>query len=355
MKGTYRALVLAGMTAIAAIALVGCEKEDVLATVNDDVITRAEWSRRCETAMENYLSFAQMRQRIGRPILPVGYYCLEQLIGERIVAQLAKKEGVSATDEEVNDLLERLIRQQPQYLDQQKAAGRSRAAVKEALKNDINEFKLRTKGVEVSMKEVEDYIRLHPEDFEEPARVRGKVIAVTTEAAKKAVDKELAGGVNFQIVATNMSEDPSRERGGAFGPVPIQSLSVDIQPIIEQTRVFGTTPWIRQGNAWLKFYIDEKTEKRYKAPDEDVKWGLRRRLMLEKAAALNDYAATLTDAVNSAKVKINESWLEGLWKSEKTQRLEMIKQREKREKEAEATTGGTPKPPGAGASPLGGQ
>lgn len=355
MNGTYRALAFFGLAAFGALAFVGCEKEDVLATVNDDVITRAEWSRRCEVAMENYLTFAQLRQRIGRPILPVGYFCLEQMIGEKVVAQLAKKEGVSATDEEVNDLLERLIRQQPQYLDQQKAAGRSRAAVKEALKHEINEFKLRTKGVEVSMKEVEDYIRLHPEDFEEPARVRGKVIAVSTEAAKQAVDKELAGGVNFQIVATNMSEDPSRERGGAFGPVPIQSLSVDIQPIIEQTRVFGTTPWIRQGNAWLKFYIDEKTEKRYKAPNEDVKWGLRRRLMLEKASALNDYAATLTDAVNSAKVKINESWLEGLWKSEKTQRLEMMKQREKREKEAEGTGTGAPKPPGGGSSPLGGQ
>jgi len=344
-----------GIITISAVAVVlaGCNTGNAdsegLATINGESITRGDWNLQNQIAGTAYPQYLLLRQRIGREPLPVGYFTLDKLIGEKLILQMAKEENVLATAQDVDTELSRILRQNPKYLEGQQALGRTRGILKDDLKVQLSRFNLITKGTKVSDAETSDYVRLHPEEFTQPASVRYRLIGVTTEAKKKKVDAELNGGTTFAIAAQQYSEDASAKDGGAMPTAAISDLPTKVRTVVEAARPLSATDWIQYGaTGWVKLYIEEKTAKKYVAPDADIKAQLRRQLMLAKAQDQSNWNERFLDKLNSSKIEVKETWLANLWKREKASRQEEVKRRKEMEKAN--TPAGTP-----GASPGGSQ
>jgi foldase protein PrsA len=330
----------------------GCEDVKVVAEVNGQAITRDNWNQRCQLTMSGYSQYLTLRSQMGRQAAPVGYYALDQLIQEAVLLQLAKEKGLLPTDKDVDDALARLVRKDASYLEKQNAVGRKRQYVKDEIRIDLARFNIQTENVEVTLKEVEDYIKYHKDEFKEPPTVRFSIIAVDTEEAKKAVDRDLATGVTFDLVARQYSIHESREQGGAIMQrIPLNRVEPGLREYLEKTPVFQTTPWIPAQQGWIKLKVDEKTEERDIAITEDVKTDLRDRLMLAKAEDVSDFASDFLDALNEAKVEIKDQYLSALWKQDQATRKEALKRQREQEKEAESAvepTGTSPAPGPAG-------
>jgi RNA-binding protein YhbY len=345
---------LLSLLVLAAFIAAGCEKEDVLATVNGEKIMRDAWRRKAELAGERYATWLQQRAQAGQPLYPVGYYALDQLILEKILYQLAKTEGVTATPQEVEDYLQRAIRKKSSFLDDQKMLGRNKQSIKDEIRAELTRFNLQTKGVKVSDAEVDEYIKLHPEDFTYPAVVTFRIIAVKNKEDEAAVDKDLQSGMTFAMVATNRSEDDSKKVGGLTPQKIIKQLPAEIQQIVAETPVgkyyTGGPPeshgWQQVREGYLRLYIDSKNPEQYTAPNADQKWLVKRSMMQQKAADQSEFQDKLVDAVTSAKVEVNETYLATMWKGDAKMRVEFLKQQKQKEKAAETSgkadvTGGT--------------
>lgn len=353
MDARKRILLAGILAAVGTGLLVGCGSSgggsnEVLATVNAETITRGDWYSRAALTTTAYPQYLLVRQQMGRDPVPVGYFCLDQLIGEKIIMQMAKKESAIASAAEIDEALTRLTRQNPKFLEGQQAFGRSRGMVKDDLKLQLTRFNLMTKGVKVSREEVDEYIKLHPEEFTVPAAIRYRLIGVVSEADKQKVDKELAGGTTFALVAKQYSKDASAKNEGMMPRQAISDLPPAVRSVVEAARVLSTTDWIPLGaQGWVKLYIEEKTDKQYKAPDEDGKWQLERSMKLRKAQDQVNFTDKVIDALNAAKIDIKEPWMSNIWKKEKAQRQEEMKRRKEQERTA-TPAGGASAPAGGG-------
>ncbi len=185
-----------------ATALIGCSRGGSgVVTVNGQKISKDDYYRRLEMAP------------LGNR--PTGLVTANKMIYEKLVMQLADKEGVVPTDADIQkkiDFLKKTGKMQNLNIpiDQFKKDLR----VEQATLNVI------TKGIKVSDEEVKKrYEALKgKEPITNPEKVQLQVVACQTEDKIREVYKKIQGGTDFTIVSQTMTDDPNVKRvGGNLG------------------------------------------------------------------------------------------------------------------------------------------
>ncbi|MBI5168019.1 MAG: peptidylprolyl isomerase [Candidatus Eisenbacteria bacterium] len=168
---------------------------------------------------------------------------LDAMIDDRLVQAEAKRQGIAATDQELNRQLDAAIADQKERLGGEaafqealKRENLTEAQLRERFRGDLAKQiameKLRQKlfpRKPVTLPEAEAYFTAHKDKFPRvPAEVRLSVIQIPPQpestavaaglAKAQAVRKRLAGGERFAKVAAEVSEDPgSAQSGGDLG------------------------------------------------------------------------------------------------------------------------------------------
>ncbi len=163
---------------------------------------------------------------------------MNELIQKTLLVDAADKEGMKASDEEVETSLQEISKQIPEgesLEDFAKTAGVSLDRIREQIAIDTKIRKLYEKVTAEVAKpvetEVKKYFDEHPEEFEQKASVDAAHILISTQgitdatqlAAKEKVAKELREelvskkGDNFAEMAGLHSDCPSKAQGGDLG------------------------------------------------------------------------------------------------------------------------------------------
>lgn len=210
----------------------------VVAVVNDDVITLSE--------LQEVMIPLQMRlQSIADPLKRAEILkeqtqqALDQLIGQRLLVQIAKEQGVTVSDEQVEMHLQNVMNQQgwgeaelTQYLSAQ-------GMTKEDLKSQSREFLLQQhvtqRNLASKMQVTDSDLKSAYQDMltarKAEARVEGAHIILPvssgSDAAGEAATKQLAtellsrakGGEDFRSLAQQYSKGPGASNGGDLGVI----------------------------------------------------------------------------------------------------------------------------------------
>ncbi len=211
---------------------VPAELPDVLARVNGETITKAEFQN----------ALANIEERAGAPVPneqrdQVYRGVLEQLIGLRLLEQEARAKSINVPDADIDARLE-AIKQHfgaPGDFDKALAAQQmTMATLREQTRSDIRVQKLIEAEVDskitVQPKDVDDFYQKNPEQFKQEERVRAHHILITVaadaepkvkEAARvkaASILKQVRSGGDFQKLAQEHSQDPgTAPRGGDLG------------------------------------------------------------------------------------------------------------------------------------------
>lgn len=234
--------VLAALLAAAAAA----EADPVLLSVNGAKIRRSEVHRR-------------LWRRHGRE-------AVEVFIDELLWRQAARRLGLSPDPLEVDARVAELrkdFRDEATFLARLKAMG----STLEELRGRLGEELVREKVVRArrdvapTAAEVRGYFEKNREALGTPERVRLRYLLVRTEPEAKAALVAARAGADFAKLASELSSDPSKERGGDLGLVPrgrlqpeAEALAFSLQP--------GESGMVRTAKGWHVFQVVER-----KAPE----------------------------------------------------------------------------------------
>ncbi len=222
--------------------------EEIAARVNDAIITRSELQiRRDQVARQ--LSERFQGEELETRLNAAQDALLFDMINEELLLQQAKlmfdmdkyfdnlkrefkRSNEIATDTELVEYL----RKEGFTMDEFR-----RLLLRSNVPADTIQYEVARK-ISVSPAEVEAYYQAHPEEYRKASRVTLREIVILAdprgaEAARdlaSRVEERLAAGEDFADLARELSESPSRERGGLTGPFTPGELA----PLLEE-RAFG--------------------------------------------------------------------------------------------------------------------
>jgi peptidyl-prolyl cis-trans isomerase C len=203
---------------------------EVVARVNGEEIKKVELIKGAQQAQAQ---LAQMGQRPSSQGKQFFREVLDTMIAQILLEQEAKKQGVTASEEEAKQQVEGLRRSMPGEAFQQalQSEGMTEAELVASVREQLAARKYLQSQVadvpQVSPEEARAWYQSHPEQVQQPEGVRARHILVAAEANAPEAEKQKARqeaedllararkGEDFAALAAEHSDDPgSKVRGG---------------------------------------------------------------------------------------------------------------------------------------------
>lgn len=279
------------LAAAATFAQAQISPDRVLVVVNGQKITGASYYKRMEF-------LPNVGKLVGDQFLPAmpGFLALETLINETLMIQLATDKGVAPTNAQIDEEIARRLKQNPDFMKAFTMLGLTQADMEYDIRVQLSEFNLTTMGINITDFQVEKYYQENTPMFTVPKRYRLRLIAVTTDAEKAAVDADLAAGKDFAEVAKKHSKHVTNGNGGLMGDLPEDAIGENIKAIVKGLKEGQSTPWMEnQGETKVKVFLEKIYPQEVMKLDDDLKYEIRQNMMLTRGRVKNDVAQMMAN------------------------------------------------------------
>lgn len=331
-----------GMVIPVAVLLIvaGCGSKNV-GRVNDKPISQAEYYKlleRMAVPIVGQNDVPMVDPVTGRIVRDqAGYLALRMLVDRRIVLEMAEKEKVMPTEQEIEQELQRQ-KKQPDFNERLKALGYTQDDLKEDIKVELAAFKLITKGITVSDEEIQKEYQRRIAQFTTPAQVQVALILVDSRKKLDEVQSQIKKGIDFLVLAgqyrppdmpptMNTTSVWLQENNELFRQLP------QLWQTLQKTPVGSVTPpqpirWQtapgKVVNGWILFKVLEKKERQVRPLDDEVKEDLRRFLM--QAKSKRDLGRELVQMRSQAKVTFEIPRYNRRWEQDVKQWQQLLQQ-----------------------------
>jgi peptidyl-prolyl cis-trans isomerase SurA len=253
----------------------------IAAVVNDEVISVADVASRLRMVMlsSNLTDSPEIRQRIGAQVL-------RTIVDEKLQTQEAKRQNITATDEEINKALAQIEKQnnmQPGQLEQVlKSHGIERSALVDQLTASIVWQKLVRRLVSqtnvVSDEEIDYALKRAKDTANEPqSRVAEIFLAVDNPQQEDEVRRlaerlieQMKQGARFSAVAQQFSQSATAAVGGDIGWVRADQLSPELSKAVAQMRQGELSPPIRAAAGYYLLLVLDRRSGRSAGPEDSL-------------------------------------------------------------------------------------
>src|SRR6516164_2263996 len=251
----------------------------IAAVVNDEVISVADVRSRLRMVMlsSNLADSPDTQQRIANQVL-------RTIVDEKLQMQEAKRQNITATEEEINKAVAQIEKQnnmQPGQLDQAlKQRGIERSALVDQLTASIVWAKLVRRLLSqtnvVSDEEIDYALKRAQETVNEPqSRVAEIFLAVDNPQQEEEVRRlaerlsdQMRQGARFSAIAQQFSQSATAAVGGDIGWVRPEQLNSELGKMVAQMRPGELSPPLRTGAGYyLLLVLDRRSGRSAGAED----------------------------------------------------------------------------------------
>jgi peptidyl-prolyl cis-trans isomerase SurA len=253
----------------------------IAAVVNDEAISVADVTSRLKMVMlsSNLTDSPETRQRVAAQVL-------RTIVDEKLQMQEAKRQNITATDEEINKAVGQIEKQnnmQPGQLDQVlKSHGIERSALVDQLTASIVWQKLVRRLVSqtnvVSDEEIDYALKRAKESANEPqSRIAEIFLAVDNPQQEDEVRRlaerlteQMKQGARFSAVAQQFSQSATAAVGGDIGWVRADQLSPELGKAVTQMRPGELSPPIRAGAGYYLLLVLDRRSGSAAGPEDSL-------------------------------------------------------------------------------------
>ena len=283
MKRNLGVLVL--LLASAAVLTAGEIVDRIAAVVNDDIILLSE----VEEKLFILDSQGQLAGKDSTEIAEIRHDILNRLVEEKLVVQRARSQGIQVDDAEVTARVDEAMKQVKGQFPSEEAfqqalqrEGITETMLRQRYEKDVKRELLaqRVVGREIRSKvkvtsdEVKQYFDAHQEDLpRRPDEVHlAHIVAYPTDPQKdraaldriRTARRRILAGESFETVASELSDDPSRKRGGELGWFTEGDLDPDFQAAVDTLQIGELSTPIRTRYGYHLIEVQERDGKRFR-------------------------------------------------------------------------------------------
>lgn len=229
-----------------------------------------------------------------------GTEVLNRMIDNHAVRLEAELLGISVTTAEIEGELRRMsvgYNDMNEYFQAMKEQlGLSKEDLYADAEYNLLLEKITTKDIEITDKQIDDYMRLHKDEFKARKEFHiQQIILATEDHANKALN-ELKKGIDFAVLVRDRSiDDASASSGGDLGWVEdndpfVPSEILRAAALLQVGKISGVIE-LSNGNYAIIKLLDQKTEEQ--ESEEVVRERVRKQLALQKALPVKEVVQQL--------------------------------------------------------------
>lgn len=249
--------------------------EQILVKVNGDIFTKTDLEQRQVAALrqkgqavdpKNDLSNAQLRQALDE-ITP---QIMVDAVDELLIVQRGKELGYRLGDDQFKSVVDNIKKENKMETEEQfqaalKSEGMTMADLRRNLERSMIFQRVQQNEVlgkiGVTDDEARKYYESHMKEFTTPPTVTlreilvalpgdGKTINVAADEAAKQKAEQIrkrvtTGDENFEKLASEISDSPSKANAGLIGPLSVSDISPDLRKLVESMKPGDVSEIIR--------------------------------------------------------------------------------------------------------------
>jgi peptidyl-prolyl cis-trans isomerase SurA len=261
--------------------------EEIVAVVNDDVITLSQVRREYDIRLQAIQAANLVGEEHDKAIAQLRAQILDTMITDMLLLQLAKEKNINVT-EQLKGTIENIKKENSLATDEDlKRALAQQGLEWEPWLRQVEETMLRQSAVmsEVSRSialdeaEIVDYYKKHPAEFTEPEEYTLRAVYLATQDAdpaaletrkKDILDKVKAGG-DFTEISGTMSDPPLKESKGDLGAIKKGDLDKALLAAVEKMKKGDVSDWAQGRTGWYLLKLEDKKDSRLKTFEESRK------------------------------------------------------------------------------------
>ena len=290
--------------------VVGQVVEEIVAVVNDDVITLSQYKEQFDATVQQLRSALQ-GEEYEKQYQMLKSDMLNMMITDLLLMQQAKEKNVNVSEQvkmavdnikkenniESDDDLKRGLQQQgldyAQWIKQ----------LEDNMLRQATIYSEVDRAIVLDDSEIVGYYKLHPDEFTEPEEYHVRAIYLASEGktpaaleeARKLVSGKVKAGDPFNALAKEYSDGPAKEAEGDLGRFRKGELDKALEQSVAKLKAGEAGDWVETKNGWYLLKLEEKKDSRLKT-FEEVKKEVEEKLYSEKKQKkLEAYLKTLRE------------------------------------------------------------
>jgi len=266
--------------------LAGEVVEEIVAIVNNDIITLSQYRQQYE-ALVQMLRAQYQGEEYEEKYKKMKSEILDSMITELLLIQLAKEKNLNVSSQ-VKLTLENIKKENNLDSDEDlRRALRSQGMDYDQFLKQMEETLLRQavifseveQAIVVDDSETVGYFKQHQKEFVEPEEYKLRAISIESEnksneeieAKKKEISDKIQAGEDFVALAGLYAEGPLKDSQGDLGSIKKGELEKSLEQAVGQLKKGEMTPWIKVKNGWILLRLEEKKDSRLLSFEEAKK------------------------------------------------------------------------------------
>ena len=276
--------------------------EEIVAVVNDEIITRSEYKKQYDQRVAQ--AKAQFHgEALEKELEQIKSGLLDYMITNMLLLQLAKEQNINVGDR-LKMVLDNIKKENGLDTDDDlKRALASQGFEYESWLKDLEERIQREavmaseiqKSIALDEAEIIDYYKKHTAEFVEPDEFKVRAVylaldarsAADNDARKAEILTKIKGGLEFAAAAEQYCDPPLKEQKGDLGTLKKGETDKILADALAPLKKGDLSGWVQTKNGWYLLKVEDKKDSRIKTFDE-TKRAIEQKLYMERQAAKSD-------------------------------------------------------------------
>jgi peptidyl-prolyl cis-trans isomerase SurA len=261
--------------------------EEIVAVVNDDVITMSQVRHEYEVRLQAIQAANLQGEELEKAREQLRAQILDTMITDMLLLQLAREKNINVA-EQLKNTVESIKKENNLGTDEDL----KRALLSQGLEWDpwlkqVEETILRQsavmsevgRSIALDEAEVVDYYKKHPAEFTEPEEYTLRAVYLATkdadpaalEVRRKEIGEKVKAGGDFVEISGTLSDEPLKESKGDLGAIKKGDLDKTLLAAVEKLKKGEISEWSQGRAGWYLLKLEDKKESRLKTFEESRK------------------------------------------------------------------------------------